>query len=41
MNKLSTKYSSLEFKPKKFKLLKGEIISQIPLWKFTLIYTVR
>ena len=37
MNKLNTKYFRLEFQNKRFRLLNGEIISKMPLRKFTLI----
>ena len=33
MNKLNTKYSNIEFQHKRFRLLNGEIISKMPLWK--------
>ena len=33
MNKLNTKYSNIEFQHKRFRLLNGEIILKMPLWK--------
>ena len=36
MNKLNNKYSNIEFQHKRFRLLKGEIISKMPLWNWLL-----
>ena len=42
MNKINTKYSNIEFQHKRFRLLNGEIISKMSLWKiYSYIYPLR
>ena len=42
MNKLNNKYTNIEFQHKRFRLLKDEIISKMPLSKiYSSIYCLR